>query len=288
MGSIRKLLGGLAAALFLGVVAPAEAATLYISEFPSAVGVVGSTIAQVYPQPAITDQTVAITGASAQSAAFSSTTHAIQVECDADCSIAIGTNPTATTTNYLMGDGIPYQFVVVPGQKIAVISNSSGGSGSDVNIVAVGGNAVTTSVPVSLVAGSALVGTVSIDQTTPGSTNGVSIVPTSATTASLTPVTSAALESCHVIKASAGNLYSFEVLTQATAGIVLIFNATSAPVDGAVTPIKFYTAAANSTVGAAFPSPINFSTGIVICFSSATTPFTKTASATAAISGDAK
>lgn len=137
----------------LGVIAPesAQAATLYISEFASPVGQVGSVQANVYPQPAITDQTVAITGASVQSAAFNASTHAIQVECDSDCSVSIGTNPTATTTNYLMGDGIPYQFVVVPGQKIAVISNTSGGSGSDVNIVAVGGNAVGTSVPVNIV-----------------------------------------------------------------------------------------------------------------------------------------
>lgn len=156
----------------LGVIAPesAQAATLYISEFASPVGQVGSVQANVYPQPAITDQTVAITGASVQSAAFNASTHAIQVECDSDCSISIGTNPTATTTNYLMGDGIPYQFVVVPGQKIAVISNTSGGSGSDVNIVAVGGNAVTTSVPVSIIAGSAVIGHVITDT---GSTTAV-------------------------------------------------------------------------------------------------------------------
>lgn len=53
---------------------------------------------------------------------------------------------------------------------------AAGGSGvsSNVNVTAVGGNAVTTSLPVSNVAGSAIIGQVGIDQTTPGTTNGVS------------------------------------------------------------------------------------------------------------------
>lgn len=146
--TLRK--AAFAAALAIGLASgAAQAATLYISEFGSAVSQIGSAEAQVYPQPAITDQTVAITGSSAQSAAFNASTHAVTVECDTDCSVLIGDNPTATTTNYLMGDGIPYHFAVAPGQKIAVIANTSGGNGSDVNIASVGGNAVTTTVPVS-------------------------------------------------------------------------------------------------------------------------------------------
>lgn len=139
------LLTGLALVVLIGgALAPqsALAATLYISEFASPVTQVGSVQSDVYPAPAVTDQTVAITGASVQSAAFNARTHAIMIECDADCSVLIGANPTTTTTNFLMGDGIPYFFGVTPGQKIAVISNSSGGSGSDVNLVAVGGAAI--------------------------------------------------------------------------------------------------------------------------------------------------
>lgn len=139
----------LAALLLLGLAAPSMAATLYISEFPNALSQVGSTSPQVYPQPALTDQTVAISGSSTQSNAFGASTRAVIVECDADCSVVFGSNPTATTTNYLMGDGIPYQFAVTPGQKIAVIANTSGGNGSDVNIVAVGGTAVSSPLPVS-------------------------------------------------------------------------------------------------------------------------------------------
>lgn len=128
-----------AAALAFGLTGAAQGASLYISEFPTPVSQVGTATGQVYPQPSITDQIVSISGSSTQSAAFSATTHAVQVECDTDCSVSFGANPTATTTNYLMGDGTPYQFTVIPGQKVAVIANTSGGNGSDVNIAAVGG-----------------------------------------------------------------------------------------------------------------------------------------------------
>lgn len=58
------------------------------------------------------------------------------------------------------------------------VSGPAGGTGgggvtTNVNVTAVGGNAVTTSLPVSNVAGSAIIGQVGIDQTTPGTTNGV-------------------------------------------------------------------------------------------------------------------
>lgn len=145
---LRKAAFAAALAIGLGAGA-AQAATLYISEFATPVSQVGTTVGQVYPQPAITDQAVSISGSSTQSAAFGATTHAVQVECDTDCSVVFGSNPTATTTNYLMGDGIPYQFAVIPGQKIAVIANTSGGSGTDINIAAVGGTPVTSPLPVS-------------------------------------------------------------------------------------------------------------------------------------------
>jgi hypothetical protein len=62
---------------------------------------------------------------------------------------------------------------------------------------------------VGLNAGSNIVGKFGIDQTTPGTTNGVALLPlTNARGGNLTPVVSAALEANHVFKASAGNLYS--------------------------------------------------------------------------------
>lgn len=103
----------------------------------------------------------------------------------------------------------------------------------------------------------------------------------------ITPVVSSAAESNRVFKASAGNLYAYQVTTGAAAGYVMIFNATSAPADGAVTPVKCVVVAANSTVGVSINPPEAFSTGITAVFST-TGCFTKTASATAMFSGDVK
>jgi hypothetical protein len=111
--------------------------------------------------------------------------------------------------------------------------------------------------------------------------------PSSATSAGLTPVVSAASESSHVFKASAGNLYAYQVTTGAVAGFIMIFNATSAPADGAVAPVKCVTVAANSTVGVSMSPPEAFATGITAVFST-TGCFVKTASATAVFSGDVK
>ena len=103
------------------------------------------------------------------------------------------------------------------------------------------------------------------------------------------PVTpSGAAESSHVFKAAAGVLYGFQVNTGASAVWVMVFNATSAPADGAVTPIKWYQVAANSTLTVTYiPVAIQLSTGITIVCST-TGPFTKTASSTCVFSGEAQ
>jgi hypothetical protein len=130
---------------------------------------------------------------------------------------------------------------------------------------------------------------VGIAQTTDITTNGVEIAPTAGSAAGITPVVSSAAESNHVLKGSAGNLYSLYVTTGATAGYLMTFNATSAPADGAVTPIDCVQAPANQTTGLTFGSgpPDVYSTGITAVFSS-TGCFTKTASATAFFKGRAK
>lgn len=120
----------------------------------------------------------------------------------------------------------------------------------------------------------------------------VTSAPSSASSSGLTPVTSTALAANTVIKASAGNLYSFEVSADSTlsaaAWWIMIYNATSAPVDGAVTPLKCYAMPSGTTAfSAAFPTPIALSTGGVIGVST-TGCFTKTASTHAFISGDAQ
>lgn len=102
----------------------------------------------------------------------------------------------------------------------------------------------------------------------------------------ITPVVSTAAESGHVLKASAGVLWGLTAATGASAGFVMVFNATSAPVDGAVTPIECLPVAANSAVAVSFAGgpAAAYSTGITVVFST-TGCFTKTASATAFFSG---
>lgn len=120
-----------------------------------------------------------------------------------------------------------------------------------------------------------------LDQTTPATTNGITPVPTSNAGAALAQTASGAAESNNVLKASAGNLYSLTVTTGATAGYLMVFNATSAPIDGAVTPAYCAQVPANNTGAFEWAIPARYSTGITAVFSS-TGCFTKTASATAA------
>ena len=104
-------------------------ATLYIEEFATvaeATNLTGPslTTAQAAKFPSIAGQTITITGVSAQSAAFSTTTTLVRVETDAVCSILIGNNPTAVTTRMRMQVGQTEYFGVRPGDKIAAITNT--------------------------------------------------------------------------------------------------------------------------------------------------------------------
>ena len=111
--------------------------------------------------------------------------------------------------------------------------------------------------------------------------------------AGLTPSPVApSLATSQVIKASAGNLYSFEVSADSTlsaaAWWILIFDSASDPGNVAVTPRKCYAQPAGVTSAAyAWTVPVAFTTGIVIVVSS-TGCYTETQSAHAFISGDAK
>lgn len=103
-----------------------------------------------------------------------------------------------------------------------------------------------------------------------------------------TAVVSSAVSGGLVGKASAGNLYGFNVVAGASAGYVLIFNSTTVPADGAVTPVRCLPLAANSGVDVNLRGqPVYFSTGISLSFST-TGCFTKTASATAFIAIDSR
>lgn len=103
--------------------------------------------------------------------------------------------------------------------------------------------------------------------------------PTNDTTLGIAPTSSTSAEACHVMKASAGNLYSTSGYIGA-AGFIMVFNATSAPADGAVTPTTWaYAPAAGSWSIDYGAIPQAMSTGITVCASS-TGPLTKTAYST--------
>lgn len=116
--------------------------------------------------------------------------------------------------------------------------------------------------------------------------------PSSDSGAATTAVPTTALAANQVLKASAGNLYGFQVTPDSTLSAaafwVMVYDATSAPADGAVTPKKCYGFPAGTTTAAfSWPTPISFSSGIVVGVST-TGCFTKTASTHAFFSGDVK
>lgn len=116
---MRRLV--LAALLLVSL--PSFAATMYVTEFlgPPSVTV----YYQAAPMPAVAQSTVAIAGASAQSAAFSSTTKLVRVHCDVICNITVGgTNPVATTSTLRLAAGQTEYFAVSPGDKVAVIAGT--------------------------------------------------------------------------------------------------------------------------------------------------------------------
>ncbi len=95
----------------------------------------------------------------------------------------------------------------------------------------------------------------------------------------LTPVVSGSAESSHVLKNAAGSLWSvYASNLTGTAGFLQVFNATSAPTDGAVTPLECVPLPANGVASLNFNSgpPGTYSTGITAVVSSASTCFTKT------------
>lgn len=132
--------------------------------------------------------------------------------------------------------------------------------------------------------------------TVAGTVNGTAVqtdlLPTSSATFGIAPISSTALETNHVLKGSAGNLYSVCATIGATSGYLMVFDATTLPSNGSVTPklwqyIPTLSATANTgCLSYNGQPPAAFSTGIVVGFST-TGPFTLTAS-NAAFSGSVK
>lgn len=100
-------------------------ATLYITEFSGA-EVQHGVLVPVAFAPALAEQTRSISGSSAQSSAVNAATTVIRLHTDAICSIAIGTNPTATTSTMRMAADTTEYFAVPKGQsyKVAAITNT--------------------------------------------------------------------------------------------------------------------------------------------------------------------
>jgi hypothetical protein len=98
--------------------------------------------------------------------------------------------------------------------------------------------------------------------------------------AALTPVTaSTSLSSSQVLKSSAGTFFGAQVNTTTAAVFVMLFNATSLPSNGAVTPIGWWQVPANSTASIAEAPAASMGAGITLGCST-TGPFTLTATST--------
>lgn len=98
---------------------------LYVTEFEALTPTTEGGAGQMARAPAVVDQTpVAISGSSAQSAAFGKTTRYIRVATDTVCSIAFGASPTATANNMRMAANQVEYFGITPGMKVAAISNT--------------------------------------------------------------------------------------------------------------------------------------------------------------------
>ena len=97
-------------------------AKLWITQF-SATVVPGGTIPSGTQIGQLGGATQALTfTTSTQSSAISAATRFVRVVADADCHIAVGDNPTATTGDLKLTAGSAEYFGVTPGHKIAVIA----------------------------------------------------------------------------------------------------------------------------------------------------------------------
>lgn len=75
-------------------------------------------------EPALAVQKVAVGGVSTQSAAFHPETTMVSINVDVVTSVAFGENPTATTSSSRIAADATQFFGVIPGHRVAVISNT--------------------------------------------------------------------------------------------------------------------------------------------------------------------
>lgn len=94
----------------------------------------------------------------------------------------------------------------------------------------------------------------------------------------ITPTVTAAAASSLVLRNSSGKLYAvYATNLTATAGFLVVVNATSAPADGAITPLECAPLPANGNASIYLGDrPGAYNTGVTAVVTSAVTCFTKT------------
>jgi hypothetical protein len=110
-------------------------------------------------------------------------------------------------------------------------------------------------------------------------------LPVSASSTPVTPIATSVVASSLVLSAAPTTFRGANVTSGASAGYVMLFDEIFAPADGTVTPVKTWVIAANSTIEVGYDPGLVMQVGAVLVFST-TGPYTKTASATAFISGE--
>jgi hypothetical protein len=181
----------------------------------------------------------------------------------------------------------PWVDNVTQWNSVALGSPSNYGT-SPGAVPVIGVNAAVTN---ALPAGTNVIGKFGIDQTTLGTTNGVTLVPSTASTAGISYSSSGGTATnSRTLKSGAGNLFSLEVSVGSTvssaAWAVFIFDATSAT----GTIAKCYNMPSGTvTFTANWTNPVRFGTGVTVGVSTAVCNSTYTAPGTAAafISGEA-
>lgn len=99
---------------------------LFLTEYASLASDIGSSGIAAPLEPAIVDQSVAVSGSSTQSSAFNARTSFVMVHAQEACCVQWGTNPTAVTTKQRMAAG-ETRFVGIPAGKsfkVAVIAGA--------------------------------------------------------------------------------------------------------------------------------------------------------------------
>lgn len=98
--------------------------TFYIAQFDNMPNAANSAVVMAPHYPPLNEQTLTISGSSAQSTPMVIGARYAQLSTDAVCSFAVGVNPVATTANSRMAANETRFIGVDPGQIIAVISNT--------------------------------------------------------------------------------------------------------------------------------------------------------------------